>query len=148
MSNAITLERAEALKIANNLAQASSRILDFRVDNFAQLSDEDAARLEKTEDELDHMVVLLRSRGVELIGEEAAEASQAIAGAIEDGKDVLANIKDVRNALRTAVALTELAVSILGRNARGALSAIKELRSVAQEYDIGSDRISQLLGQV
>lgn len=148
MSDQIKLDSSEALRIANSLAQASAKILDFRVDNFDRLSDEEAAKLEQQEDNLDHMVVLLRSRGVELIGEEAAAVSQELTAAIEDGKEVLSTIKDVRNALRVAVGLTELAVAVLGRNAKGALSALKELRSVAKEYDIGSDRISELLGQV
>ena len=63
MANELQLSAGEAYDIADSFAQASARILDFRLSQRGALSAAESTELERCEDSLDHMVVLFRMKG-------------------------------------------------------------------------------------
>ncbi len=136
MSESIELARREVWQAADGMAQASARLLEYRIARAASLSDAQAAQLEQLENELDQMVVLLRSRGVQLIGAGAAEAAAGLMGAIRLGREALGQMSDVNSLIRAASSLFDLAVALLGRNPGPALKAIRTLHELADEQGL------------
>lgn len=132
MANETELTKDEAYEIADSFAQASARILDFRVTNLSSLSDEEATDLEKCEDRLDHMVVLFRGYGIRLIGAGAQEAVSELKSAIALGKDVIAKINKIKKAIKIAGALVDLALAVLAKDTKGILSAAKGVQTAAK----------------
>jgi ribulose-5-phosphate 4-epimerase/fuculose-1-phosphate aldolase len=139
MANAETeLTVAEAYEIADRFAQASARILDFRV-NTGNLSGDQADALEKAEDQLDAMVVLFRSHGIQLIGAKAEAAAQNIKAAIDAAKSTLVAVRQIRKVLKVAAALVDLAVAIVSKNVQGGVAAAKTVADASKDDKGGKD---------
>jgi Ribonuclease G/E len=132
MANKLELTVEKSYELADSFAQASARILDFRISNRDSLTPEEAARLERCEDSLDSMVVLFRGYGITLIGAGAGKAAEELKRAIEAGKSAIETINKVKNAIKIAEALVVLSVAVLSKNTRDVLAAAKTLKSVAK----------------
>lgn len=135
MANELQLTEAEAYEIADSFAQASARILDFRVTNSGALSNDEASDLEKSEDSLDHMVVLFRGYGIRLIGAGAQDAVSELKSAINLGKEAIAKINKIKKAIKIAGALVDLAVAVLAKDPKGILAAGKGVRTAVKGKD-------------
>jgi hypothetical protein len=129
------LTTTEAYEIADSFAQASARILDFRVTNRGTLSKDEASELEKYEDRLDHMVVLFRGYGIRLIGEGAQVAVLELRSAIDLGKDALAKINKIKKAILVAGALVDLAVAVLAKDSKGIVGATQGIQMATKSKD-------------
>lgn len=140
MANELQLTEAEAYEIADSFAQASARILDFRVTNQSSLSDDEATDLEKCEDSLDHMVVLFRGYGIRLIGAKAQNAVSELKSAIALGKETIAKINKIKKAIKIAGALVDLAVAVLAKDPKGILAAAKGVQTAAKGKDDGKGK--------
>ncbi len=132
MANKLELTVKKSYELADSFAQASARILDFRISNRDLLTPEEAARLERCEDSLDSMVVLFRGYGITLIGTGAGKAAEELKLAIEAGKSAIETINKVKSAIKIAEALVVLSVAVLSKNTRDILAAAKTLKSVAK----------------
>lgn len=132
MANELQLPTAEAYEIADSFAQASARILDFRVTNRSSLSDGESTDLEKCEDSLDHMVVLFRGYGIRLIGAGAQEAVSELKSAIVLGKETIAKVNKIKKVIKIAGALVDLAVALLAKDPQGLLAAATGVRTAAE----------------
>lgn len=132
MANELQMTKAEAYEIADSFAQASARILDFRVANRSSLSDDEATDLEKYEDSLDHMVVLFRGYGIRLIGAGAQEAVSELKSEIALGKETIAKVNKIKKVIKIAGALVDLAVALLAKDPKGLLAAAKGVRTAAK----------------
>jgi hypothetical protein len=132
MANKLELTVKKSYELADSFAQASARILDFRISNRDSLTPEEAARLERCEDSLDSMVVLFRGYGITLIGAGAGKAAEELKLAIEAGKSAIETINKVKSAIKIAEALVVLSVAVLAKNTRDILAATKTLKSVAK----------------
>lgn len=131
MSNEQQLSVSEAYEIADTFAQASARILDYRVNNRSSLSYEDASSLEKYEDSLDHMVVMFRGLGIKLIGAKADIAINELKQAVSAGRDAISQISQVKEAIKLAGAIVDLAVAVLAKDSKAILSAAKTVANAA-----------------
>ncbi|GLR14788.1 hypothetical protein GCM10007907_35780 [Chitinimonas prasina] len=127
MAPTIKLTDKHAYQIADTFAQASARILDFRIAHSAALSDEEATELEKAEDRLDQAVVLFRGYGIQLRGAQAEEAASELQSAIHTARDTIATIDSVKQVISTGTALVDLTVAVLDRDAKGALAASRRI---------------------
>lgn len=132
MANKFQLSETDAYEIADSFAQASARILDFRVTNRGSLSNDEATELEKCEDSLDHMVVLFRSYGIKLIGAGADEAITELKSAIDLGKKTIAKIDKIKKAIKIAGALVDLAVAVLAKDPKAILAAAQGVQGAAK----------------
>jgi len=132
MAKVLQLTQAEAYEIADSFAQASACILDFRIQNRSSLSDDEATDLEKSEDSLDHMVVLFRGYGIRLIGSLAQDAVSELKAAISLGKEVIARINSIKKAIKIAGTLVDLAVAVLAKDPKGILAAVKGVQTAAK----------------
>ena len=132
MANKLELTVKKSYELADSFAQASARILEFRISNRDLLTPEEAARLERCEDSLDSMVVLFRGYGITLIGTGAGKAAEELKLAIEAGKSAIETINKVKSAIKIAEALVVLSVAVLSKNTRDILAAAKTLKSVAK----------------
>jgi hypothetical protein len=131
MATQTDLTTEEAYEIADSFAQASARVLDFRISNRATLTREESAELEKCEDRLDHLVVLFRGYGIQLIGTKAAEAIAEIKDAIGAAKTAIENAAKVKNAIKLASGLVDLAMAIVSKNPKTILEAAKAVKLAA-----------------
>jgi hypothetical protein len=129
MTDELQLDNREAYEIADNFAQASARILDFRIANRNSLSDDEVLNLEKYEDNLDHLVVLFRGYGIQLIGDDAQQAVSDLRFAIDRGKNAIEKVKKIKKTIKIAGALVDLAVATMTRNPEGVIAAAKSVRS-------------------
>ncbi|MEH6462035.1 hypothetical protein [Chitinimonas sp. JJ19] len=127
MAQIVKLTDKHAYQIADTFAQASARILDFRIAHSAALSDEEATELEKAEDRLDQAVVLFRGYGIQLQGAQAEEAASELRGAIDNARDTIATIHSVKQVISAGTALVDLTVAVLDRDAKGALAASRRI---------------------
>ncbi len=126
MANETNLTKEEAYEIADKLALASARILEFRVEiRDPPLSNEEADELEKCEDSLDSLVVLFRSYGIQLIGSDANEAVTELKSAIDAAKKTLEKINTIKKTIRIAGAVVDLAVAVLAKDPKGIINAAK-----------------------
>ena len=132
MANKLELTVEKSYELADSFAQASARILDFRISHRDSLTPQEAARLERCEDSLDSMVVLFRGYGITLIGAGAGKAADELKLAIEAGKSAIETIHKVKSAIKIAEALVVLSVAVLSKNTRDILTAAKTLKSVAK----------------
>lgn len=132
MANLTELTAEQASQIADSFAQASARVLDFRVEHRKALSDEEFDKLEKCEDLLDHMVVLFRKITIQLIGEKAADAVAEMKEAIEQAKATIGKTKQVKHVIKLAGNLVDLAVALASKNPKSILGAAKSLKEAAQ----------------
>lgn len=135
MDNELQLTEIEAYEIADSFAQASARILDFRITNRSTLSDDEASDLEKCEDNLDHMVVLFRGYGIRLIDAKAQNAVSELKVAIALGKETIAKINKIKEAIKVANALVDLAVAVLAKDPKGIVAAAKGVKTAAKGKD-------------
>lgn len=131
MADESKLTAEEAYAIADGFAQASARLLDFRVAHGNLLADEQAFELERCEDTLDHLVVLFRGYGIELIGARGQEAVVELRGAIADAKLKLGQITQTKKAIKIAGALVDLAVAVLAKDPKGVLAAAKDIKAMS-----------------
>jgi len=132
MANLTELTAEEASQIADSFAQASARVLDFRVEHRKTLSDEDFDELEKSEDLLDHMVVLFRKITIQLIGEKAGDAVAELKEAIEQAKATIKKTQQVKRVIKLAGNLVDLAVALGSKNPKSILAAAKSLKEAVQ----------------
>jgi len=132
MANESQLTQEEAYEIADSFAQASARILDFRITNRSTLSEDEARDLEKCEDSLDHMVVLFRGYGIRLIAAGAQHAVAELKSAIALGKGAIAKINKIKKAIKIATALVDLAVAVLAKDPKGIVAAAKSVQTAAK----------------
>lgn len=135
MANVTELTPEDAARIADSFAQASARVLDFRVAHRDQLSDDELDELEKREDLLDHMVVLFRNFTIQLIGEKAGEALAELKAAVDLARATIEKTRQVKNAIKLAGQLVDLAVALTSKNPKAILGAAKSLRDGAQAGD-------------
>jgi hypothetical protein len=135
MANELQLTEKEAYEIADSFAQASARVLDFRITNRSTLSEDEALDLEKCEDRLDHMVVLFRGYGIRLIAAGAQDAVTEPNSAIALGKDAIAKVNKIKKAIKLASALVDLAVAVLAKDPKGIVAAAKSVQMAAKGKD-------------
>jgi hypothetical protein len=121
------LSRTDYYDIADNFAQASAAVLDYRV-NTPNLTSAQQDALERYEDELDHQVVMFRNYGVVISGDEAATAQADIQDAVGKAKKVIRKIDNAKRAIDIAAALVTLAGSIAAKDASGIIRAAKGVR--------------------
>nr|VFK33798.1 MAG: hypothetical protein BECKLPF1236C_GA0070990_102245 [Candidatus Kentron sp. LPFa] len=117
--------------VADALAQASAIILDYRVASKGKLSEKQATDLESCEDHLDAMVALFRARGIRIIGKKADKAAKKLETAIKQGQKALKGVQEIKDAIKAATAVVDLAVAVLARDAKGIITAIKNLNKIA-----------------
>lgn len=119
---------ADAYEIADSFAQASSRVLDYRVSHRAELTPSEAQELEQCEDRLDHMVVMFRGYGIRLIGAGAADAVAELKLAVAGARETLEQVARTKKAIKVAASLVDLAAALLSRDPKAVLAAAKGLR--------------------
>ncbi|OBV38206.1 hypothetical protein [Janthinobacterium psychrotolerans] len=129
MATPYALTKEATYAIADNLAQASSLVLDLRIRLRTSLSNDEQALLEKHEDHLDMLVSLFRAYGIYLITEDAQQASSELVQAIDKGKARLKRTTDVKAGIDTAARLVDLGAAILSRDPVAVLEAAASLRS-------------------
>ncbi|PIY20815.1 MAG: hypothetical protein COZ12_08050, partial [Deltaproteobacteria bacterium CG_4_10_14_3_um_filter_60_8] len=112
MADESNVTAKEAYEIADSFAQASARMLDFRIANSNVLSDEDASKLERCEDTIDHLVVLFRGYGIRLIGAKAREAMVELQAAVDVARLTIEKINKTKKVIKIAGALVDLAVAV------------------------------------
>ena len=127
----LTLTIDEAYEIADSFAQASAKLLEFRIANNKELSDKDFDELERCEDELDRMVVVFRGYGIELIGAKAEVAVQKLTSAIASAKKTLGTISKIKKAITVAGALVDLAAAVYSKDPKNIIDASKVLIALA-----------------
>jgi len=135
MANELQVTEKEAYEIADSFAQASARVLDFRITNRSTLSEDEALYLEKCEDRLDHMVVLFRGYGIRLMAAGAQDAVTELKSAIALGKDAIAKVNKIKKAIKLASALVDLAVAVLAKDPKGIVAAAKSVQTAAKGKD-------------
>ena len=123
------LTKDQAYAIADNLAQASSLVLELRIRERDALAPEERMLLEQYENHLDQMVALFRAYGISLIAEGAEQARGDIEGAIAKGKLQLRRIADVKAAIAAAARLVDLSAAILSRDPFAIGEAAASLRA-------------------
>jgi len=128
MAEKTILPEKEAYEIADKFALISAQILEFRIEKREPpLSDENAAELEKYEDSLDALVVLFRNYGIQLIGKNTGNAVAELRNAVEAGKTKLMQVNSIKQAVRIAGAVVDLAVAVLAREPKGILNAAQKV---------------------
>ena len=137
MVNELQLSAGEAYDIADRFAQASARILDFRLSQRGALSAAESTELERCEDSLDHMVVLFRGYGVRLLGAGAQEAVLELKAAQTLGAQAMVKINQTKEAIKAAASLVDLAVAVLAKNPQGVVAAAKGVRTACKGLDKG-----------
>lgn len=137
MANELQLGATEAYAIADGFAQASARILDFRVSRRTTLSEEDANTLEQCEDSLDHLVVLFRGYGIRLTGAGAQDAVTELKGALALGREAIAVINTSKAAIKAAQSLADLAVAVLAKSPQGVVAAARCVRAACKGFAKG-----------
>lgn len=133
MSDVSKLSRELTYQIADGLAQASSMVLELRIalrlaaQPGGKHPDED--ELEQLENQLDQMVALFRAYGIYLLGQAAQAPIVEINAAIEDAKEKLETVDDIKRNIVTATRLVELGAAILSRDPLAMFKAAKSLKS-------------------
>jgi len=129
MADESNVTAKEAYEIADSFAQASARMLDFRIANSNVLSDEDASKLERCEDTIDHLVVLFRGYGIRLIGAKAREAMVELQAAVDVARLTIEKINKTKKVIKIAGALVDLAVAVLAKDPKAILGAAKKVKA-------------------
>lgn len=130
MTSQLDLTTEQAYEIADSFAQASARVLDYRIAHRGSLTPEESDELERCEDRLDQMVVMFRGYGIQLIGAKAAEAVVELKAAIDIAKTTLEQIEKIKDAINLAGALVELAAALTSKNAKAIMAAAKALKGM------------------
>ncbi|HET7831384.1 MAG TPA: hypothetical protein VFK88_00315 [Gallionella sp.] len=131
MAVKLDLTAEEAYEIADSFAQASARVLDYRIAHRDHLAPAESDELEKCEDRLDHMVVMFRGYGIQLIGAKASDAVLELKAAIEIAKAAMEQVEKIKDAIKLASALVELAVALTSKDPKAILAAAKALKTSA-----------------
>lgn len=131
MVDETNLPAKEACAIADSFAQASARLLDLRIAKGNLLSAEEAFALEKCEDTLDHLVVLFRGYGIQLIGAKAQPAMVELKAAVALAKITIEKSGEIKQAIKIAAALVDLAVAVLAKDPKAILGAARIVRAAS-----------------
>lgn len=127
---------AEAVAgLADQLALASSAILEFRISNKKRLKPEQRSELEDVETALDQLVAILRGTATRLLAKDAAEPLAQLKAAIDHAASTIAKIKRIKAGLAIAAALVNVAASLVGGDVKGLISAAKALKKVTDDAD-------------
>jgi len=129
MAEQLNLTPQQAYAIADSLAQASARVLDYRVTYQDRLAPEDLKKLEECENALDHQVVQIRNHGIQLISAEAEGAVVELGEAIEAARTTITRIEQTRDAIRIAGSLIDLCVALTSKNPKAILAAAKAVKN-------------------
>ncbi|WP_426057248.1 hypothetical protein [Janthinobacterium sp. PSPC2-1] len=142
MSDVNKLNRERTYEIADALAQASSQILERRIElrltqvqgnektqEQREMDEKDQRELEQCENHLDQMVAMFRAYGIHLLAEAAQDPIASIKDAIADATQNLKTIKNIKHNVMTAARLVDLAATILSRDPIAMFEAAKSLQT-------------------
>lgn len=132
MADKSNLTEKDSYAMADSLAQASARLLAFRSAHANLLSDEEASALEKCEDTLDHLVVVFRGYGIQLLGAKAQQAMVELQAAVDVAKLTIAKINQIKEAIKVAGSLVDLAQAVLAKDPKAILGAAKNVKAASQ----------------
>jgi hypothetical protein len=130
MAKILSLSAEQSFEIADSFAQMSGKVLDFRISKSTALKPKESSALEKAEDNLDHLVVLFRANGIQLLGSEAKDAIAELSSAIIIAKKKITKIAKIKKAIEIATSVVELAVAILAKDPKAILIAAKAVQAV------------------
>ena len=128
----MALTSKEALALARKLRSASAAVGDLLDDNWDRLSPAERKDLEKQERQIFDAATKVRTDAVGLALEEASTSAEILQGLIGDAKACLEKLEDVRNAIKIATALAEIAVAV----------ASKDLGSIAKHGKVIYDSVT------
>lgn len=126
-------------EVADLLAQASSALLDFRIDNRSALTKAQRIEIEDAETSLDGLVAIMRGTATRLIAEEAAAPLGKLKAQIKRAQRTIKTIKKVKAVLGVVSALLGVAAAMVAGDVGGLISAVDGLKKANKAADPATD---------
>jgi hypothetical protein len=120
---------------ADELGRVSSKLLDFRLQNWATLSLIENLALEAQERDLDKKANQLIEQAVVVIGDNAKSAQIQIAEATQQAADFIQKLKKVENAIQVVASVITLGVAIMSGQSAAIFSAISSVKKAVEPKD-------------
>lgn len=122
-------------EVADLFAQASSELLDYRIENKSKLTKDQRIDVENAETTIDGLVAILRGTATRLIAEEANASLEELKAQIEMANKTIAKIKEVKAVLNFVSALLTAAAAVVAGDVKGLFSAMKGLKKANEAVE-------------